>query len=468
VALLGIVVVIAAVRWRTGQSETQRLVAGPNRRVSVDLGPASAHNSPSVAVSPTNPRYLAVAGRVDRPELAGVVRVSRDGGQTWADAGLDLPPGQTRPFEPQLAFDGEGRLFVLFSTLDGPGIVPNGLWLESSKDEGATFSSPVMVAGRFAYQGRLVVDQAFGDVHVTWLQADEAVVKEGRPPAGLGPPPNPILMASSRDGGATFPVRAQVSDPRRRRVGAASPAMAPGGDLFVLYQDYGGDAADFEGLPGDVHEGAFSLVVSRSKDSGATFSDAGVAEDTVVTSERFLVFVPKFPSLAVDPRHGTLYVAWSDVRNGDADVFVRRSDDQGERWSGPVRVDNAEDSPRQQQYLPKLAVAPGGRVDVLFLDRDDRDDGGQELPTTAVLSSSSDQGGTWDAVTVSDQAFDARVGPRNEPLDPGARVAETGTNLGLASTNDTAYAVWADSRRGSFERAQQQDLFMAIVSVVRG
>jgi hypothetical protein len=426
------------------------------------MGPDSARNSPSVVVSPTDPRSVVVAGRVDRPEFAGAVSVSRDGGQTWSDTGLALPPGQTRPFEPQLAFDGQGTLYALFSTLEGPGIMPNGLWLETSRDGGATFSLPVRVADRFTYQARLVVDQASAGVHVTWLQADQRSSKATG--GGLGPPPNPVVMASSRDGGATFPQRAQVSDPRRRRVGAASPVIAPSGDLFVLYQDYGGDVADFEGLPGEIHEGAFSLVMSRSTNGGVTFSDTGVVESTVVASERFLVFLPKFASLAIDPRGGTLYVAWSDIRNGDADVFVRRSDDRGKTWSGPVRVDNAEDSPRQQQYLPKLAVAPGGRVDVLFLDRDDRD---EQLRTTAVLSSSFDKSGTWDAVTVSDQPFDARVGPRNVSTDAGARLGETGTNLGLVSTDAAAYAVWADSRRGSLG-TERQDLFFAQVRAVPG
>ena len=460
--VLGVVVVVGVTWWRGDRPETPRLAAGTSRPVNADTGSLSAHNSPSVVVSPMDPRSVVVAGRVDRPEFSAIVRFSRDEGQTWSDARLALPPGQTRPFEPQLAFDGRGTLYVLFSTLEGPGITPNGLWIETSGDGGGTFSSPVRVADRLAYQARLVVDQASADVHVTWLQADPR--SSTATTSGLGPPPNPVIMASSGDGGASFPRRAQVSDPRRRRVGAASPAIAPSGDLFVLYQDYGGDLADFEGLPGEIHEGAFSLVVSRSTDGGETFSDTGVADSTVVASERFLVFLPKFPSLAIDPRSGMLYVAWSDIRNGDADVFVRRSDDRGKTWSAPIRVDNAEDSPRQQQYLPKLAVAPDGRVDVLFLDRNDRD---EQLRTTAVLSSSSDKGGSWNAVTVSDQAFDAGVGPRNVATDPGARVAETGTNLGLASTIDTVYAVWADGRRGSVERGQQ-DLFASTVRVVRG
>jgi hypothetical protein len=454
-------VVAGVASWR---SEPGRLSAGPNRPVNADMGSVSAHNSPSVAVSPSDPRSVVVAARVDRPEFSAVVRLSRDAGQTWSDAELSLPPGQARPFEPQVAFDGKGTLYVLFSTLEGPGIVTNGLWLETSHDAGGTFSSPVKVADRFTYQARLAVDRASANVHVTWLQANEAVVKDRRPPVGLGPPPNPVMMASSTDGGATFPRRAQVSDPRRRRVGAASPAIAPKGDLFVLYQDYGADVADFEGLPGEIHQGAFSLVMSRSTDGGATFSDTGLVEDAVVVAERFLVFVPRFPSLAIDPRGGTLYVAWSDFRNGDADVFVRRSDDRGEKWSATVRVDNLEDSPRQQQYLPKLAVAPNGRVDVLFLDRDDRADG---RPTSALLSSSRDKGRTWKATLVSDRAFDGRVGPRHAPgqADPGA-VADAGTNLGLVSTVDGAFAVWPDSRRGSLG-TEIQDLFFAHIGVGR-
>lgn len=457
---LGAVVIVGAARCGAGRPGPVQLTPGANRLVNADTGSPSAHNSPSVAVNPVD-RSLVVASRVDRPEFSAAIRISGDEGQTWSDAALALPQGQTHPFEPQVTFDARGTLYVLFSTLEGSGITPNGLWLETSRDGGDTFSSPVRVAERFAYQARLVVDQGSANVHVTWLQADQR--SSSVTGAGFGPPPNPVMMASSEDGGASFPRRAQVSDPRRRRVGAASPAIAPSGDLFVLYEDYGADAADFEGLPGEIHEGTFSLVMSRSKDGGGTFSDTGVADSTVVASERFDAFLPKFPSLAIDPRKGTLYVAWSDIRNGDADVFVRRSEDFGDTWSGPIRIDNAEDSPRQQQYLPQVVVAPDGRVDVLFLDRNDRD---AHLRTTAVLSTSSDEGGSWHAVTVSDQAFDAGIGPRNVTTDPRARIAETGTNLGLVSTADADYAVWADSRRGTMERAQQ-DLVTAVVRVAR-
>jgi len=479
-ATLGLVGAAAVIRAGPGSSNGVRVVAGSNQLVNRGAAGAATRNSPAISQSPTDPRILAItdiAGRVGRPDLSTGVHVSGNGGQTWIDAKLVLPAGQTRTFEAQSAFDGQGTLFVLFSTLEGRGVVTSGLWLESSRDGGQTFSPPVRVVDRLAYQPRLVINQRSGDVHVTWLQASDTVTPEvaaspdqtssaaatpTTPGPGFGAPPNPIKMATSQDGGATFGEPAQVNDPRRRRVGAASPLLAPNGDVIVLYEDYGTDAADLQGMPGGVHEGTFSLVVSRSTDGGATFSTEEVAESSVVPSERFLAFLPRFPSLAVDPRNGALYVAWSDTRNGDADVFVRRSDDKGKTWSGPVRVDNHKGSPGQQQYLPKVAVAPDGRVDVLFLDSDDQPD---KLATTAVLASSVDGANTWSAVAVSDEVFDARLGPRNAQGETGPGTdAAAGTTLGLVSTTDTAYAVWADSRRGKAD-TQRQDVFFAPVRV---
>lgn len=464
---LGLAVIAEAVWSRVDGSERLEVAAGPNQPVNQDAGSVAAHNSPSIVASPVDPRTLAVAGRIDRPDFSAGVHVSRDGGQTWFDSRLTLPEGQTRLFSPQVAFDGQGTLFVLFSTLDGQGILPNALWLEGSRDGGRTFSVPVKVADRYAYQPRLVIDQTSGNVHVTWLQASEAVAAEvaasflpnfAKRTPGLGPPPNPVVMATSRDGGVTFSERAQVSDPTRQRVGAATPAIAPNGDVYVLYQDYGDDVADFQGLEGPVHRGTFSLVLARSTNGGRSFSTAGVAEDGVVPSERFLVYVPKFPTLAIHPTEGTLYVAWSDTRNGDADVFVRRSEDGARTWSEPVRVGDDRANPRQQQYLPQLAVAPNGRVDVLYLDQGN---GPDKLVTAAVLATSIDKGETWGTIAASDDAFDARVGPRNEQSEP-----DLGTQLGLVSTDDAAYGVWPDSRRGTVD-TDKQDLYFAPIRITK-
>ncbi len=449
--------------WRDDGGPEMQMTASANVPVNQDTTTLNAHNSPTIVASPTDRNTLVIADRIDRPQFGASVHVSRNGGATWSAAPLVLPPGEQRPYTPDVAFDAKGTLYVLFATMhgDSPANYPGGLWLERSGDGGSTFSAPVKVAGDFTYQPRLAVDSESGRVHVTWLQATPAVVQElaavVKAPAdkrnpGFGPGPNPIVMASSVDAGVSFSAPVQVNEAARSRVGAATPVIRPGGEVFVLYQDFGDDAADFEGKPGPVHKGRFSLVLAHSPDGGNSFSTRSVVDAGLVASERFLAYLPRFPSIAVDSK-GTFYVGWSDARNGDADVFIRRSDDGGKSWSKLVRVGD-EKSPRGDQYLPQVAVAPGGRVDVVYLDRRS---GPNNALAVAALATSFDGGKTWQSITVSDSLFDSTVGPRNdrETPDPGSR-------LGLVSTANAAYPVWTDTRRGTPDTGKQ-DLFSAPV-----
>ena len=440
--------------WPDGE-ERVRVSAGENVAVTVDTDPVSAHNSPTLVASPVDARRLAVVARVDRPQPGAGVHVSADGGTTWTRAQLTLPPGQDQAFVPDVAFDGRGDLVALFATLTAPGRHPSGLWLERSRDGGGNFSSPVRVAGPYAYQPRLAVDPGSGAVHATWVQATSAVEALAN---GFGPPPNPVMMATSTDGGATFAEPVQVSSPERERVGAATPIVGPRGEVYVLYQDFGEDDVDFEGKPGPVYEGTFSLVLTRSSDGGRTFTEVAVVEPAVVPTERFSVYLPKFPSLAVDRGDGALYVTWSDARNDDWDVFLRRSDNSGRSWTRPLRVNDDPLRSGTHQYLPTVAVAPGGRVDVAFLDR--RHDPANVL-TAASLATSFDKGRTWRSVTVSDKVFDSNVGAaagQQGAADPGSR-------LGLVSAREAAYVAWTDTRHGNRETGRQ-DLYFAPVRLV--
>lgn len=421
--------------------------------VNQDADSIDSHNSPTMVVDPTDPETLVVAGRIDHLEFSARLHVSSDRGRTWTDVEIPVPPGHERPYVPDIAFAPEGTLLVLFATLDADGN-PAALWLERSTDAGSTFSAPVQVTGPYAYQGRLAVAGGSGDIHVTWLQADADVVGIVD---GIGPPPNPVVMATSRDGGDTFANPVPVSEPARQRVGAATPVVGPDGIVFVLYQDYGDDAADFEGLPGPVHDGTFALVLARSADRGDTVETVGVVEPDVVPFSRFSVYRPQFPSLAVDPDDGSLYVAWAHPTGGDRDVFLRRSDDGGRTWSDRIQVNS--DGSSTAQYLPEVSVGPDGRVDVVYLTRSG--DPENDVLTAAHLATSFDQGMTWHAIVLSDTLFDARIGPGSER----PQGADAGSRLGLVSVADGAYAVWADSRRGT-PGSDKQDLVFAPVRIV--
>src|SRR3982751_3976855 len=76
--------------------------------------------------------------------------------------------------------------------------------------------------------------------------------------------------------------------------------------------------------------------------------------------------------LSNGPRKGTLYVNWTDERNGDQDVFVTSSSDGGETWSAPVRVNDDAVKNGKAQFFTWMAVDPvDGSVNTIFYDRRD-------------------------------------------------------------------------------------------------
>jgi hypothetical protein len=447
---VALVLAVAAGLMAVRAADTS-LGPGPNRVVNVPQ-PIDANNSPSMASNPRRPENVALTYRVDRPAFSAVLEWSTDAGRSWRPTALPFPPGIDRAFAPDVAFAPDGTLYVTYVNLVGEGNVPDNLWLAKSTDGGLTLSDPVRIAGRLTFQPRVAVGPD-GAVHVTWLQASEVGFLR------LAGEPNPIVASRSTDGGQTFSPPVQVSDPSRTRVGTASPIVDSKGDLVVLYQDFKSDRRDFEFLEGPPWEEPFALVVTRSTDGGVSFSPGSELESGVVADRRFLVFLAEFPSLAAGPGD-TLYVTWADGRHGDEDVFLRRSDDGGRSWADPTRVNDNPQSDGTGQYMPRVAVAPSGRVDVLFLDRrGDR----ENVLTDAFLAVSTDGGSTFSNLKLSSKSFDSQVGPfvhAQLPIDFGSR-------LGLLSWNDRTLAAWTDSRFGD-DGTGRQDIIATDVTERRG
>ncbi len=430
-----------------------RVTADRDAKVSRNLlvnkaGLIEAHNSPSLVRHPRAPDTVVATHRIDRPGFSAVLDSSADGGHAWKSTALPLPPGLDRPYAPDVAFGPDGTLYVVYVNLQGPGNVPANLWLAKSTDGRRTLSPPVRIAGRLAFQARVAVDRR-GAVHVTWLQGRDVA------PLALVGPPSPIVAARSSDGGRTFSPPIRVSDPNRPLVGAASPVIDSDGELVVLYQDFKDDRRDFQNLEGPPWDQPFGLVVTRPVGGGA-FAKGVELEKGVVPTRRFLVFLPEFPSLAAGPGD-TLYAAWSDGRNGDEDVFLRRSEDDGRTWSAAKRVNDNPRGDDTSQYLPRVDVSPEGRVDVLFLDRR-RDK--KNVMTDATLASSDDDAKSFRNARLSSTSFDSRVGASAAPRF----AVDFGSRLGLASSNGRSLATWTDTRQGTPDTGRQ-DIFATAYEV---
>jgi hypothetical protein len=474
-----------------------------------DTGDISAHNSPALVRNPVQPDNLAVASRVDTPFFSCGVHVSSDGGASWSETPIPAPPGEeAKCFAPDLAFSADGTLHLSFVTLRGSGNVPNAVWVSSSKDGGRTLSDPVKVTGRLAFQVRLAADPVKPErIYMTWLQArDVATLK-------FTETGNPIQIARSDDGGASWSDPVRVSDPPRLRVVAPSPVVGPEGEVYVLYLDIGKDRLDYagahEGMGGPPYDGAFRLVLGRSRDGGATWGESEII-DPVDPIQRFIVFLPAFPSVAVDGS-GRVYAAFHDDRLGDSDVWLWTLDPGESDWREPTRVNDTARRDGTWQYLPKVSVSPDGRLDVVYYDRrsDPRNvmedvslrsfsDAGEpfapalrlsghpfDVPSVSLfpdgrrdfaypdrrsepgnvmnhvsLQSSFDAGRSFTpALRLSSRSFDSRIG-----FGAKEGLPDLGSRLGIISTDQAALALWTDTRAGTPE-TQKQDLAKAVAAI---
>jgi len=461
VALLAITGGISIVTGRlslatAGTGSPQPGIETPVTAMDLSVEPAS--NSPLLVSDPTERRFVVMANRIDSPAFSCALQVSGDGGQSWepVDAVPDLPVGADTCYAPEVGFDRDGVLYYLFVGLHGAGNEPMGAFLTTSADRARTFSPPRQVLGPLNFGVRMGIDRDLGRsgrIHLLWLHATSD------PAGGFGSPPNPILTAYSDDGGVTFSDPLEVSDPGRQRVVAPALALGPDHAVHVAYYDLKNDDRDYRGLEGPVWEGTWAVVAATSTDGGRSFGAGAVVDDEVGPPERvMLIFTMAPPSLAVNS--GRTCVAWTDARSGDADALLRCSAD-GHRWAEPVRLNDDRAGTGRRQYLPRLAMAPDGRVDAIFYDR--RDDP-ENLLNHVYYTFSTDGGRSFAPnVRITGDPSYSRIGQQYGVTSAEGQF-EIGARLGLLSDPGRALAAWADTRH-YLEGTRNQDIFVAEITV---
>lgn len=421
----------------------------------------ASNNSPLMVADPSEPRFVVMANRIDAPDFGCALQVSGDAGRTWVPARpvTKLPDGAEKCYGPEVAFGADGNLYYLFVGLQGRGNEPMGVFLVTSADRGRSFSPARRVLGPLNFGVRMAIDRSVGGrgrLHLAWIRATS-----DPPLGGFGPPPNPILAAHSDDGGRSFSDPVQVSDPRRQRVVAPALALGPDRAVHVAYYDLGRDAIDYQGLEGPVWEEPWSLVIASSGDGGRRFTRGRVVDAAIMPAERvMLIFTMAPPALVAGPGP-RVCAAWTDARRGDPDAFLRCSKDGGRSWSGLRRLNDDRVGNGARQYLPRLSVSPGGRLDAVFFDR--RDDT-RNLANHLYLTYSVDDGRSFAPNRrVSSEPSDTRVGAQYVHAAAKGQY-EIGARLALLSQRFGAVAAWPDTRH-SAGSGTGHDLFSATVAL---
>lgn len=136
-------------------------------------------------------------------------------------------------------------------------------------------------------------------------------------------------------------------------------------------------AVDQHGVIYCVWAGHYKLYFDKSTDGGKTWGT-----DRVIGSQQsgWVIDIPHvyrcngMPFLLCDnsngPHRGRLFVIYGDELYGDADVFVIYSDDQGDHWTEPIRVNQDALGNGKSQYLPNAAIDQSdGTLAVVYYDR---------------------------------------------------------------------------------------------------
>lgn len=215
----------------------------------------------------------------------------------------------------------------------------------------------------------------------------------------------------------------------------------PDGEVYVAWAIYDSWPADevAYGFSKSIDGGIIFTPGSRIISNTKGIRTSGTSQNMRVNS---------FPTMTVDissgPYRGTIYMVWSNIgtpginTGSDIDVWLIKSEDEGNAWSDPIRVNQDQQGIGKQHFLPWICCDPvTGNLSVIYYD--DRNSSSGQIETW--ISYSYDSGESWSDMKVSDVAFTP------SPI-PGLAPGYFGDYLGISSRDRMVYPVWTDNRSG--------------------
>lgn len=366
----------------------------PNVRIhsaAVGLGPCE----PSICIDPTNANHMVAGSVLDN------VYVSWDGGLSWSKSTLTSPYGVFG--DPVVRIGPEGNIYYAhLSNPNGKAYQDDAfldrIVVQRSDDGGKTWNEgtfPKIHQGKDQDKQWTFIDPASGKILMSWTEFDQYGSKDTNNHSR-------ILFSQSLDKGLTWTNPNAISqyegdcmDDDNTTEGAV-PVVGVNGHYYVAW---------------GYNE---KIYLDKSIDNGKNW----LAVDKVIADQvnGWSIQIPGIgrcngmPVTAVDHSNGEyrgrLYVNWSDQRNGDndTDIWLISSDDGGESWTGPVRVN--DDPPGKHQFFSWMDVDPvTGVIYIVFYDRRNYNNNA----TDVYLAYSTDGGNTFVNKKISDSPFTPRT-----------------------------------------------------------
>jgi hypothetical protein len=358
--------------------------------VNVLIGNQHSPEEVSICINPKNHNQIVAGANLDN------YYYSSDAGMTWTGKTL-VSTGNGVYGDPCVFADTAGNFYFmhLSNPPSGSGSWVDRIVCQRSVDGGITYNNGSYAGlngSKVQDKHWAAVNQVTNEIYVCWTQFD-AYGTHNKADSSI------ILFSKSSDNAVSW------SSPKRismqagdcvdsdSTVEGAVPCVGPAGQIYVSWA------------------GAQGLVFNRSLDDGNTW----MAHESVVSvipggwdyNVSGLFRCNGLPVTGCDvshgPNRGTIYINWSDQRNGttDSDIFLARSTDGGTSWSAPMRVN--KDLPGRQQFMSGMTIdQANGDLYVLYYDRRAYANGDS---TDVYMARSSDGGTSFDEFKINQKAF---------------------------------------------------------------
>lgn len=362
-----------------------------------------AHYDISLAINPNNPDHVVAStlllewdGSLMGYALGANFFKSNDGCQNWSggDEAVDYP---NRGYQ-TISFNQNDRVFISHADAD------KGVSMSYTSNNGLTWNTKVVAeapGGAFGYnrEGSMCIDNfstglQSGNVYCVWHRQGSLINNEQ------------IMFSKSTNSGLTWSPEVGISSEIGYYADNNFPDIAtgPNGEVYVcwlLEEVYTCDET--------------AIGFNASLTGGLVWQTERKIHDQIrapYSTQPKTFRIRSSPSIACDvsdgPFRGDIYVVWCNVgypgeNDGEnPDVYIMKSDDEGQTWSDPVQVNTDPVPGGSSQVLPVIACDPvTGILSVIYYD--DRDCGLEEL--NVWIANSYDGGQSWENFKINDETI---------------------------------------------------------------
>ena len=352
-------------------------------------------NEVTISINPVNSNVMAAGANIS------YTYISTDAGKNWTENTLSTPLGVWG--DPAVIFDKKDNLYYAHLSKPIEGYWIDRIVIQKSTNNGDTWSDGAGVGYNFPedrkrpkFQDKewlaadLTDSEYQNNVYVSWTEFDR--YRSHDPDDS-----SRIRFSKSTDMGENWSDPLVISDSGGdcldgdETVEGAVPAIGPDGEIYTSWS------------------GPLGIMFDKSTDGGEKFgkdifvTDQPGGWDLDIPGIRRCNGMPVTAcDLSDSDYRGNVYILWSDQRNGEnnTDIFLSKSDDEGETWSDPLKVNN--DKTDSHQFFCWMAVdSTNGNIYAVFYDR--RNSRG--LRTEVYLARSTDGGDSFTNYKISESSF---------------------------------------------------------------